>query len=157
MVLAIGHVLRAHEALGCFDALPSFLEVVHRLLKDGVFVGNDKSVQPGRVSFGVSRPFALPVVRQVVSSLGLPRSCDACYDKVLIPTTYPRRESWWPRYIARAGRHTNCGESSGGPKGATNGSSSITKKRAKPMLSRSRTVPRAVRGLSASICFPDSL
>jgi hypothetical protein len=39
VVLAIGHTLRAHEALGCPDALPGFLEVVHRLIKDGVFVG----------------------------------------------------------------------------------------------------------------------
>jgi hypothetical protein len=56
----------------------------------------------------------------------------------------------------RAGRHTNCGESSGGPKGATDGSSSTTSKRAKPMLSRSRSAPRAVGGWSARICFPDS-
>ena len=30
MVLALGHALRAHEALGRPDALPSSLEVVHR-------------------------------------------------------------------------------------------------------------------------------
>ena len=41
MVLAIGHTLRAHEALGRSDALPGFLEVVHRLVKDGVFVGHE--------------------------------------------------------------------------------------------------------------------
>jgi hypothetical protein len=86
---------------------------------------------------------------------GLLRPCDSCYDKVLVPTTYPRRESWWPSYIVRAGRHTNCGQSSGGLKGATNGSSSIMNKRAKPMLSRSRTAPRVVGGLSVRICFPD--
>jgi hypothetical protein len=30
VVLATGHALRAHEALGRPDALPGFLEVVHR-------------------------------------------------------------------------------------------------------------------------------
>ena len=40
VVLAIGHALRAHEALGRPDALPGFLEVVHRLFEDGVFVGH---------------------------------------------------------------------------------------------------------------------
>jgi hypothetical protein len=41
VVLSIGHTLRAHEALGCPDAPGSlgFLEVVHRLFEDGVFVG----------------------------------------------------------------------------------------------------------------------
>ena len=39
MVLAFGHALRAHEALGRPHALPGFLEVVHRLFEDGVFVG----------------------------------------------------------------------------------------------------------------------
>src|SRR5829696_3012574 len=47
VVLAIGHALRAHEALGGPDALPGFLEVVHRLLKDGVFVGHEKSIRAG--------------------------------------------------------------------------------------------------------------
>ena len=47
MVLAIGHALRAYEALGCSDALPGFLEVLHRLIKDGVFVGHDKSIRTG--------------------------------------------------------------------------------------------------------------
>jgi hypothetical protein len=41
MVLAIGHALRAHEALSRPDALPGFLEVVHRLIEDGVFVGHE--------------------------------------------------------------------------------------------------------------------
>ena len=68
---------------------------------------------------------------------------------------HSRREGRWPRCIARAGRRTNCGENSGGPKGATDGSSSITKKRAKPMPSRSRTAPRAAGGSSARSCFPD--
>ena len=31
VVLAIGHALRGHEALSRPDALPGFLEVVHRL------------------------------------------------------------------------------------------------------------------------------
>jgi hypothetical protein len=47
VVLAIGHALRTHEALGCPDALPCFLEIVHRLFEDGVFVGHDKSMRAG--------------------------------------------------------------------------------------------------------------
>ena len=47
MVLAIGHALRAYEALGCSDALPGFLEVVHRLFEDGVFVGHERSIRTG--------------------------------------------------------------------------------------------------------------
>ena len=45
MVLAIGYTLRAHEALGRPDALSSFLEVIHRLIEDGVFVGHDRSIR----------------------------------------------------------------------------------------------------------------
>jgi hypothetical protein len=45
VVLTFGHALRAHEALGCPDSLPGFLEVIHRLLEDGVFVGHDKSIR----------------------------------------------------------------------------------------------------------------
>jgi hypothetical protein len=44
VVLAIGHALRAHEALGRPYALPSFLEVIHRLVKYGVFVSHEKSM-----------------------------------------------------------------------------------------------------------------
>jgi hypothetical protein len=47
VVLAIGHTLRAHEGLGRPDALPGFLEVVHRLFEDGVFVGHDRSIRVG--------------------------------------------------------------------------------------------------------------
>jgi hypothetical protein len=47
VILAIGHALRAHEALGRPDALPGFLEVVHRLLEDGVFVCLDRSIRVG--------------------------------------------------------------------------------------------------------------
>ena len=47
MVLAIGHTLRAHEALGRPDALPGFLEVVHRLFEDGVFLGHGLSIRAG--------------------------------------------------------------------------------------------------------------
>ena len=47
MVLAIAHTLRAHEALGCSDALPGFLEVVHRLFENGVFVGHEWSIWVG--------------------------------------------------------------------------------------------------------------
>jgi hypothetical protein len=49
VVLAIGHTLRAHEALCRPDALSGFLEVVHRLLEDGVFVGHDKSIRSGDI------------------------------------------------------------------------------------------------------------
>jgi hypothetical protein len=35
------HALRAHEALSRPDALSGFLEVVHRLVEEGVFVGHD--------------------------------------------------------------------------------------------------------------------
>jgi hypothetical protein len=41
VILAIGHALGAHEALGRPDALPGFLEVLHRLFEDGVFVGHE--------------------------------------------------------------------------------------------------------------------
>jgi hypothetical protein len=47
MVLAIGHALRTHEALGRSDTLPGFLEVVHRFFEDGVFVGHEKSIRAG--------------------------------------------------------------------------------------------------------------
>jgi len=47
VVLAIGHALKAHEALGRPDALPGFLGVIHRLVKDGVFVGHDQSIRVG--------------------------------------------------------------------------------------------------------------
>jgi hypothetical protein len=49
VVLAIGHALRAHEVLGRPDTPCGFLEVVHRLVKDGVFVGHGKSIRPGRI------------------------------------------------------------------------------------------------------------
>jgi hypothetical protein len=47
MVLALAHALRMHEALSRPDALPSLLEVVHRLFKYGVFVGHDLSIRAG--------------------------------------------------------------------------------------------------------------
>jgi hypothetical protein len=47
VVLAIGHTLRAQEALSRPDALPGFLEVVHRLLEDGVFIDHDRSIRVG--------------------------------------------------------------------------------------------------------------
>ena len=49
MVLAIGHTLRAHEALGRPDALPGFFEAVHRLFEDGNFVGYDNSIRIGGI------------------------------------------------------------------------------------------------------------
>jgi hypothetical protein len=45
VVLAIRHALRAHEALCRPDALTGFLEVVHCLVKEGVFVGHDRSIR----------------------------------------------------------------------------------------------------------------
>jgi hypothetical protein len=47
VVLAIGHTLRAHQALGRPDALPCFLEVVYRFFEKGVFVDHDKSIRIG--------------------------------------------------------------------------------------------------------------
>jgi hypothetical protein len=47
VVLAIGHALGAHEALGRPDALTGFLEVVHRLFEDGVFVDHERSIRIG--------------------------------------------------------------------------------------------------------------
>jgi hypothetical protein len=47
VVLAIGHALRTHEALGRPDALPGFLEVVHRLLEDDVLICHDRSIRVG--------------------------------------------------------------------------------------------------------------
>src|SRR5215217_7416799 len=49
VVLTIGHTLRAHKALGRPDALPGFLEVVHRLFEDGVFVSHEKSIRTGGI------------------------------------------------------------------------------------------------------------
>ena len=39
--------MRTHEALGRPDALPGFLEVVHRFFEDDVFVGHEKSIRVG--------------------------------------------------------------------------------------------------------------
>ena len=39
------HALRAHEVLSRPDALASFLEVVHRLVKYGVFFGHERSIR----------------------------------------------------------------------------------------------------------------
>jgi hypothetical protein len=41
VVLAFGHTLRTHEALGRPDTLSGFLEVIHRLFEDGVFVSHE--------------------------------------------------------------------------------------------------------------------
>jgi hypothetical protein len=58
VVLAIGHTLRAHEALSRPDTLPGFLEVVHRLFKNGVFVGHHQSIRVGILR--LLRCFAFP-------------------------------------------------------------------------------------------------
>jgi hypothetical protein len=47
VVLAIVHTLRAQEALGRPDAPSGFLEVIHRLFENGVFVGHDQSIRVG--------------------------------------------------------------------------------------------------------------
>jgi hypothetical protein len=49
VVLAIGHTVRTHKALGCPDALSGFLQVIHRLVKDGVFVSHEKSIRVGGI------------------------------------------------------------------------------------------------------------
>jgi hypothetical protein len=60
VVLAFGHALGAHEALGRPYALPGFLEVVHRFFEDGVFIG---------------QPFSeINLTRQLVVSNPTPRS-----------------------------------------------------------------------------------
>ena len=59
MVLVFGHTLRAHEALSRPDALPGFLEVVHRLFEDGVYVSHDLSIR-GRRHPPITRLLRLP-------------------------------------------------------------------------------------------------
>ena len=49
MVLAIGHTLRTHKALSRPDALPGFLEVVHRFFENSVFVGHEMSIRRGGI------------------------------------------------------------------------------------------------------------
>jgi hypothetical protein len=49
VVLTSGHTLGAHEALGRPYALPGFLEVVHCLFEDAVFVGHDLSIRIGSI------------------------------------------------------------------------------------------------------------
>jgi hypothetical protein len=63
VVLAIGHTLRAHEALGRPYSLPGFFEVVHSLFEEGVFVGHERSIRTGSIlrspdSFTFSREHA---------------------------------------------------------------------------------------------------
>jgi hypothetical protein len=41
------YTLGAHEALSRPYALSGFLQVVHRLFEDGVFVGHDQSIRVG--------------------------------------------------------------------------------------------------------------
>jgi hypothetical protein len=47
VVLAICHTLRAHETLSRTYALSGFIEVVHSLFENGVFVGHDQSIRVG--------------------------------------------------------------------------------------------------------------
>jgi hypothetical protein len=80
-------------------------------------------------------------------------SCCVYYYKATVPTmcTYGGGGGRCPRYIVRADRHTNCGESSGGPKGVTNGFSSMIQKRARLIQSRSRTAPRVAASWTVRI------
>jgi hypothetical protein len=83
--------------------------------------------------------------------LGLPWSCDACYDKASYPRRTHEGRAGGHAIAVRAGRHTNCGESFDGLKGATAGFSSIMNRRVKPMLSRSTTVRRVANCWSVRI------
>ena len=56
VILAFGHALGAHEALGSPDALSGLLEVFHRLFEDGVFVGYDRSIWLDSIIPRVDRP-----------------------------------------------------------------------------------------------------
>jgi hypothetical protein len=56
VILAIGHALRTHKALGCPDALSGFLKVVHRLIENGVFVGHEKSIRVDSILRWVDGP-----------------------------------------------------------------------------------------------------
>jgi hypothetical protein len=47
MVLAFGHALIAYQGDPEPDALSGFLEVVHRLFENGVFVGHVRSIRAG--------------------------------------------------------------------------------------------------------------
>ena len=95
MVLAIGHALRAHKALGRPDALPGFLEVVHSLVKDGVFVGHERSIRTvssdhsivspfpasmptGRSCYNSANNLSPPYLHQAAYLLALPRNGDLC-------------------------------------------------------------------------------
>jgi hypothetical protein len=49
VILAISHALGAHEALGRPDALSGFLEVVHSLIENGVFVSHARSIRSGGI------------------------------------------------------------------------------------------------------------
>lgn len=73
MVLAIGHALRAHEALSRPDALPDFLEVLQRLFEYGVFVSHDLSIRTvssdGLTGRGILR--GVPALRFATTTGGM--------------------------------------------------------------------------------------
>jgi hypothetical protein len=58
---ALLHALRADKGLSRPDTLPGFLEVLHRLFEDGVFVGHEMSIRAGILRspdcFAFSRAF----------------------------------------------------------------------------------------------------
>jgi hypothetical protein len=56
VVLAIGHSLRAHEALSRLDALPGFLEVVHRLFENDVFISHKRRIRVDSILRRVDGP-----------------------------------------------------------------------------------------------------
>jgi hypothetical protein len=56
VVLAFGHALRAHEALSRPDALPGFLEVVHRLFENDVFISHERSIRVDSILRRVDGP-----------------------------------------------------------------------------------------------------
>jgi hypothetical protein len=92
---AIGHTLRAHEALGRPDALPGFLEVVHRLYENGLFAGHHRSIRTvssdhsivspfpasmptGRSFYNSANNLSPPYLHQAAYLLALPRNGDFC-------------------------------------------------------------------------------
>jgi hypothetical protein len=88
VVLAIGHTLRAHEALGCPDALPGFLEVVHRLFEAYVEHALAPTLEAGRVMIMDNLPThkpnycercCIPVILSVIPRASLHKEAQSSY------------------------------------------------------------------------------